>query len=102
MIGRRFVVIQDGGDRSRKDFWVHFGALEQTQVFKGFCGIRFIGIKIITSFNLGYGFNKANVLILRSRSLFVSLFCKDNVSECCCGGSNSPVFGEYFRPPIFA
>ena len=29
-ISRGFVLIQDGGDRSRKDFRVHFGALSQT------------------------------------------------------------------------
>ena len=31
-ISRGFVLIKDGGDRSRKDFWVHFGTLERTQV----------------------------------------------------------------------
>ena len=34
-ISRGFVLIQDGGDRFRKDFWVHFGTLERTQVFTG-------------------------------------------------------------------
>ena len=48
--------IQDGGDRSRKGFWVHFGALERTQVFTGSCGIHFIVIQINTSVNLGHGF----------------------------------------------
>ena len=36
-----FVLIQDGGDRPCKDFWVHFGTLKWTQVFTGICGIRF-------------------------------------------------------------
>ena len=59
-IGRGFVLIQDGGDRSckRKDFWVHFGQLERTQVFTGICGIHFIVIQI-------NGFKKANALKLR-------------------------------------
>ena len=59
---RGFVLIQDGGDRPRKDLWIHFGALERTQVFTGICGIRFIGIQINTSINLGHGFKKANAL----------------------------------------
>ena len=56
-----------GGDRSRKDVLVHFGALERTQVLTGICGIRFIVIQINTSINLGHGFKKANALILRCR-----------------------------------
>ena len=44
-ISRRFVLIQDGGDLySPKDFWLHFGTLEWTQVFTGICGIRVIVI----------------------------------------------------------
>ena len=43
-----FVLIQDGGDRSFKDVWVHFGILERTQVFTGICGIHFIVIQINT------------------------------------------------------
>ena len=83
-ISRGFVLIQDGGDRPRKDFWVHFGTLEWTQVFTGTCGIRFIVIQINTSINWGHGyFKKASALILRCRWLFVSLLCKDNLSECC-------------------
>ena len=50
---------QDGGDHFRQDFWVHFGALERTQVFTGICGIRFIVIQINTSINLGQRFRKA-------------------------------------------
>ena len=78
---RGFVLIQDGGDRSCKDFWVHFGTLERTQVFTGICGIHFIVIQINTLINLGHGFKKANALILRC--LFVSLLCNNNLSECC-------------------
>ena len=37
-ISRGFVLIQDGGDCSCKDFWVQFGTLKQTVI----CGIRFI------------------------------------------------------------
>ena len=55
-ISQEFVLIQDGGDRSRKDVWVHFATLERTQVFTGICGIRFIVIQINTSINLGHGF----------------------------------------------
>ena len=51
VICRRFVLIQNGGGRSRKDFWVHFGTMERTQVFTGICGIRFIVIQINTSIN---------------------------------------------------
>ena len=32
-ISRGFVQIQDGGNRFRKDFWVHFATLERAQVF---------------------------------------------------------------------
>ena len=28
-----FILIQDGGDRSRKDFWVHFGTFEPCELF---------------------------------------------------------------------
>ena len=66
-ISTGFVLIQDGGDHSRKDFWVHFGTLEWTQVFTGICGIRFIFIQINASINLGHGFKKANAFILRFR-----------------------------------
>ena len=110
-ISRRFVLIQDDGDRSRKDFWVHFGTLERTQVFTGTCGIRFIVIQINTWINWGHGyFKKANALILRCWWLFVSLLCKNNLSECCwynlwnvmakialkinCWDSNPPVLAE--------
>ena len=47
-ISRGFVLIQDGGDRSRKDLWVRLGTLERTQVFTGICGIRFTVIQINT------------------------------------------------------
>ena len=69
-ISRALVLIQDGGDRSRKNFGVHFGALERTQVFTGICGNRFIGIQINISINLGQGFMKANALLLRSQWRF--------------------------------
>ena len=36
-IGRGFVLIQDGGDRSHKDFWVYNRTWERTQVFTGIC-----------------------------------------------------------------
>ena len=62
-ITRGFVLIQDGGDRSWKDFWVHLGTLERTQVFIGICGIHSIVIQINTLINLGHGFKKANALI---------------------------------------
>ena len=64
-ISRGFVLIQDRGRRSRKDFWVHFGTLEWTQVFRGTFGIRFVVIQINASINLGHGFKKADALILR-------------------------------------
>ena len=64
-ISREFVLIQDGGYRSHKDFWVHFGTLKRTQVFTGICDICFIVIQINTSINLGHGFEKANTLTLR-------------------------------------
>ena len=64
-ISRGFFLIQDGGDRSHKDFWVHFGTLERTQVFTGISGIRVILIQVNTSLNLGHGFKKANALTLR-------------------------------------
>ena len=63
-ISRGFVLIQDGGDRSRKDFWVHFATLERTQdVYPGGGGgyFPFIVIQINTSINLGHGF-KTNSL----------------------------------------
>ena len=82
-ISRGFVLIQDGGDRYRKDFWVHFATLEWTQVFRGNCGIRFIVIQSNASVNLRHGFKKTHFLILRFRLLFVSLLRKDNLSECC-------------------
>ena len=49
-----FVLIQDGGDHSCKDFWVHFGTLEWTQVFTGIYGIRFVVIQINALTNLGH------------------------------------------------
>ena len=84
-ISRGFVLIQDGGDRSCKDFWVHCGTLERTgtQVFTGICGIGFIAIQINTWINLGHGFKKENALMLKCQLLFVSLLRKDNHSECC-------------------
>ena len=48
-VGSEFVLIQDGGDCSRKDLWVHFGTLERTEVFTSICGIRFIVIQLNTS-----------------------------------------------------
>ena len=69
-ISRGFALIQDRGDRSHKDFWVHFGRLERTQVFTGICGIHFMVIQINTLINLGHGFKRANALILRCRWLF--------------------------------
>ena len=57
-IGRGFLLIQDGGDSSPKDFWVHFGTLERTQAFTGICGIYFIVIQINTSINLGHGLRR--------------------------------------------
>ena len=57
-------LIQDGGDRSCKDFWVHFSTWDHSkwrvQVLTGICGIRFIVIQISTSINLGHEFKKAN------------------------------------------
>ena len=64
-ISRGFVLIQDGGDHSHKDFWEYFSTWERTQVFTGICGIRRIVIQINTSINLGHGFKRANALILR-------------------------------------
>ena len=61
-ISRGFVLIHDGRDRSRKDFWVHFGTLERTEVFTGICGIRFIVIQIDTSINSGNGFIRRQTL----------------------------------------
>ena len=51
-ISRGFILIQDGGDHSRKDLWVHFGTFERTRKC-GICGIRFIVIQINISINLG-------------------------------------------------
>ena len=51
-----FLLIQDGDDHSRKDFWVHFGTLERTQLFMGISGICFIVIQVSTLLNLGHGF----------------------------------------------
>ena len=56
-----FVLIQDGGDHSHKDFWECFGTWERTRVF------RHIFMQINTTINLGHGFKKANALILRYR-----------------------------------
>ena len=81
-ISRGFVLIQDGGDHSQKDFWVYNRTWERTQVFTGICGIHLIVIQINTSTNLGHGFKEANALLLRCWWLFVSLLCKDNLSEC--------------------
>ena len=107
-ISRGFVLIQDGGDCSCKDFWVHFGTLKWTQVFTGICEIRFIVFQInrCTSINLEHGFKKANyALILRCQWLFVSLLHKVKLSECCLytcnlwerfGDSSSPVLVKNF------
>ena len=81
-ISRGFVLIQDGGDHSHKDFWEYFSTWERTQVFTGVCGIRRIVMQINTWINLGHGFKKANALILRCRWFFVPLLRKDNFSEC--------------------
>ena len=43
-----FVLIQDGGDHSHRDFWVYFGTWERTQVFTGICEIRRIAQGSIT------------------------------------------------------
>ena len=64
-ISRVFVLIQDGGDHSRKDFWLHFGTLERTRMLTGIGEIRFIVIQINSSIILGHSFKKANILILR-------------------------------------
>ena len=65
-ISRGLILIQDGDDRSHKDFWVYNRTWERTQVFTSICGIRLIVIQINTSINLGYGFKEASALILRS------------------------------------
>ena len=72
-ISRGFVLIQDGGDHSHKDFWEYFSTWERTKVFTGICGIHRIVRQIYTSINLGHGFKKANALILRIANDF--LFC---------------------------
>ena len=111
-IRRGLILIQDGGDRSHKDFWVYNRTWERTQVFTGICGICVIVSQINTSINLGYGFKEASALILRSWWLFVSLLRKDSLSECRwynlwnvmtkvfleinCWDSNTPVFAENF------
>ena len=56
-ISREFVLIQDGGDHSHKDFWVNFSHIG---VDTGICGIHFIFFQINTSINLGHKFKKAN------------------------------------------
>ena len=56
-----FVLIQDGGDRSRKDLWVHFVTLERTQVFTVFVE------SVLLLFKSSINFKKANALILRCR-----------------------------------
>ena len=66
-INRGFVLIQDGGNHSHKDFRVYFGTWERTQVFTIICGICLIVIQINSSINLGHGFKKAKALILRCR-----------------------------------
>ena len=124
-ISRWFILIQVGGDHSRKDFWVHLSTLEWTEVFTSICGIRFIVIEINTSVDLGRWFKKANAVILRCWWLFVCCSIKatflnvaDNYNlwnvmtkialKVNCGDSNLPIlaenlqtiFGECFRPPI--
>ena len=63
-ISTGFVVIQAGGDRSCKDFWVDFSTWDhsrwQIQVLTGICKIRFIVIQISTLINLGHELKKAN------------------------------------------
>ena len=51
-ISKGFVLIQDGGDHSHKDFWEYFSTWERTQVFTGICGIRRIVMQINTTINL--------------------------------------------------
>ena len=48
-ISKGFVLNQDGGDHSHKDFWEYFSTWQQTQVFTGICGIRRIVMQIYTS-----------------------------------------------------
>ena len=57
---RGFVLIQDGGKSSHKDFWVYFSTLERThvQVFTGIFEIHFIVIQINTLINLVHGLKK--------------------------------------------
>ena len=62
---RGFVLIQDGGKSSRKDFWVYFSTLEWTQVFTGIFEIHLIVIQINTLINLVHGLKKVKTLILR-------------------------------------
>ena len=82
-ISRGFILIQDGGDHSHKDFWEYFSTWERTQVFTGISVIHRIVRQIYTSINLGHGFKKANALILRiANDFFVLLLRKDNFSEC--------------------
>ena len=122
-ISRGFVLIQDDGDHSHKDFWEYFSTWERTQVFIGICGIRRIVMQIYTSINLGHRFKKANASILRCRWFFVPLLSKYNFSErfniygvlwlklslnltveipTLPFGREPSVFREYFRPPVFA
>ena len=55
-ISRIFVLIKDGGDHSRKDFWVHLVTLEGTQVFTGICVECVLLLFKSRLINLGYGF----------------------------------------------
>ena len=43
IVGDSFL-IQGGGDRSHRDFWVHFGAMERTQVFTPWGGTPYNGL----------------------------------------------------------
>ena len=66
-ISKGFVLNQDGGHRSCKDFWIHFATRNHsrwwTQVLTEICEIHFFVIQISASIDLGLGFKKANTLV---------------------------------------
>ena len=66
-ISKGFVLNQDGGDHSHKDFWEYFSTWEQTQVFTGICGIRRIVMQIYTSIkdNFSECLNTYGMLLLK-------------------------------------
>ena len=74
-ISRGFVLIQDGGHRSCKDFWIHFATRNHSrwwmQVLTEICEIHFIVIQISASIDLGHGFKNANTI----RFLLPMNFC---------------------------